>query len=136
MTYSQIYDHLLDRVRKEVSVYHRHLGMNLDGFYDVEYNHIVICSRLRNTKRGVRALAHEYTHFKDRHAKRFAGFFAVHRKKYTKERMSEVIAAEQSAGIGAAKICKEYGKKYNPEELNHRKLPNLIKFWETYYLEK
>lgn len=136
MTYSQIYDHLLDRVRKEVSVYHRHLGNNLDGFYDVEYNHIVICSRLRNTRRGVRCLAHEFQHYNDRKDKKFTGFFTVHRKKYTEERMTEIIAAEQSAGTGAARICKEYGKHYSPEELHPKKLANLIKFWQDYYLEK
>jgi len=135
MTYSQIYEHLLEIVRKEVSVYHRYLGNAMDGFYDVEYDHIVICSKLKGTKRGVRALAHEWKHRCDRKDKKFTGFFTIHRKKYSEERMAEVIAAEQSAGVGAAKICKKYGKHYAPEETNPKKLPGLIKFWRGYYLD-
>lgn len=136
MTYAKIYDHFLEKVRKEVSVYHRPLSGSMDGFYDVEYDHIVINSHLKNTRHGLRALAHEYIHFKDRHAKKFMGFFSAQKRKYTEERMKEVIDAEQSAGVGAAEICGEYGKYYNPEETNPKELPKLIKFWREFYFYK
>lgn len=136
MTYSQIYDHFLEKVRKEVPVYHKNLGAGLSGFYDAFANHIVVNSRLKNTRRGLIVLAHEWTHYRDRHDKKFVGFFTHDKRKYSKERMAEVIAAEQSAGIGAAKICKKYGKKYNPEETNLKELPQLVKFWRKWYFYK
>ena len=111
MTYAQIYDHLLEEVRKEVSVYHKNLGDGMDGFYDAFGDIIVINSKWKNTKRGLHALAHEKTHRDDKNAKKFPGFFSYDKRKFTEERMAEAIAAEQSAGIGAARICKKYGKK-------------------------
>lgn len=136
MTYAQIYSHFLEKVRKEVPVYHRHLGDNLDGFYDVDYGYIVINAKLKDTRRGFRALAHEYIHFRDKKAKKFPGFFSHDKREYNKERMTEVIDAEQSAGIGAANISAEYGKFYNPEETNPKELPKLIDFWRKFYFKK
>lgn len=136
MTYAQIYSHFLEKVREEIPVYHKTLGNDLDGFYDVEFNFIVVNSHLRGTRRGLRCLAHEFCHMRDHKAKKFPSFFSKHHKKYTKERMEEVIAAEQSAGIGAAKICASYGKKYSPEETNPKELPHLIKFWKSFYFKK
>ena len=136
MTYAQIYNHLLEQVRKEIPVYHKHLGDGLDGFYDAFGNIIVMNSKWKNTRRGLRALAHEFTHFKDHKAKLYPGFFGHDKRKFTEERMAEAIAAEQSAGKGAARICKKYGKHYNPEETNPKKLPELIKFWRKWYFHK
>lgn len=136
MTYAQIYDHLLEEVRKEVPVYHRNLGDGLAGFYDAFGDIIVMNSRWKNTRRGFRALAHEFQHKKDHKAKKFPGFFSYDKRKFTEERMAEAIAAEQSAGIGAARICKKYGKNYEPEETNPKKLPELIKFWRKWYFYK
>ena len=136
MTYSEIYDHLLERVKKEVFVYHKPLGRDLDGFFDSEYGYIVIRKEIRNTKRGVQTLAHEYTHFQDEKNGKFKRFFSYHKTKFSEEKMCEVIDAEQSAGRGAAKICKEYGKLYAPEELNKKRLPSLIKFWRSFYFYK
>jgi len=136
MTYSEIYDVLLEYVKKEVVVYHKPLGSSLDGFFDAEYGHIVIRNDIRNTKRGVQTLAHEYTHFKDKKDKKFKVFFSYNKTKYTEEKMREVIDAEQSAGRGAALICKKYGKIYKPEELNPKKLPGLILFWRQFYFYK
>ena len=107
--------------------------MSDDGFYDIDFKIIVINAKYKNTRRGARALAHEYAHFKDKEAGKFHEFFHHQIKKYNEKRMKEVIGAEQSAGIGAAKILLEYGKKYNPEETNAKKLPALMKFWKKYY---
>lgn len=136
MTYAQIYEHFLEQVRKEIPVYHKPLGDNLDGFFDAFGHVIVVNSKWRNTRRGLRILAHEWKHFDDKRAKRFVGFFAHDKRKFTKERFAEAIAAEQSAGRGAAKICKKYGKHYEPEELNPKKLPELMKFWRKWYFYK
>jgi hypothetical protein len=136
MTYHEIYECLLERVKKEVFVYHKRLGENLDGFFDADYGYIVVRQDIRNTKRGVQVLAHEYTHFKDQKSGKFKRFFSYDKTKYSEEKMREVIRAEQSAGRGAAKICKEYGKLYEPEELNKKRLPYLIKFWRGFYFYK
>ena len=136
MNYKQIYIDLLAKVKAELPVYHRHIGSGLDGFYDAEYKYIVIDAKLKETKRGVQALAHEWTHYKDYTEGRFKEFFKVKKKKYTEERMKEVIDAEQSAGRGASKICLSYGKKYYPEELHPKKLLPLLAFWREFYFDK
>ena len=80
MTYSEIYNDLLLKIRKEIPVYHRNLGDETQGFYDMEHDYIVISSGLKNTRKGVRALAHEYTHFMDNKAGKFPGFFVIYQK--------------------------------------------------------
>ena len=136
MTYAQIYSHFLEKVREEIPVYHKTLGNDLDGFYDVEFNFIVVNKKLKGTKRGFFCLAHEWQHKVDHRNKKFPSFFSHHYKKYSEERMAEVIAAEQSAGRGAQKIAASYGKKYSPEETNPKELPHLIKFWKSFYFKK
>lgn len=135
MTYAQIYKALLEEARKEISVYHQRLGGNIDGYFDVDYDIIVIRSELNGTRDGVQVLAHELSHVRDKRMGKYKNFFKSSKRKYNEVLMAEVIAAEQSAGIGASKICARYGKKYEPEELDKKKLPKLIEFWKTFYFK-
>lgn len=134
MTYKEIYKNLIEEIKKDVYISHRYMGKTLAGFYDSEYNIIVINSVLKYKKEGVFALAHEYTHYKDFKAGKFKRFFDIRLgEKYTDSMMRQIVKAEQSAGRGAAKICKKYGRIYKPEELDKEKLKKLKVFWKKYY---